>query len=269
MAELINNFPADLHTHTSLCKHAEGQPADYLSAAQQKSLSALATTDHCPNDHGYSPDIRMSMDDLDTYNQWLDEAQSQSNGTAFYRGIEADFYSGCIVELGAFLEEQDYDVVLGSVHYQSFWAEKDEERTLWDGDTERVWRRYFKLVGLMADSGLYDIVAHIDLPKRNGRRPSADSIEEMVKPTLDKIAAAGMSIEINTAGLNHEVNEMYPAPEILAWASERDISITFGSDAHKPEEVGQHFDKAIQLAQAAGYTEFAVYEKRQKRLIKL
>ena len=35
------------------------------------------------------------------------------------------------------------------------------------------------------------------------------------------------------------------------------VAVTFGSDAHRPQEVGRDFDHAVALAQAAGYTEFA------------
>jgi histidinol-phosphatase (PHP family) len=34
------------------------------------------------------------------------------------------------------------------------------------------------------------------------------------------------------------------------------IPLTFGSDAHRPEDVGADFDRAVTLARGCGYSEF-------------
>jgi histidinol phosphatase-like PHP family hydrolase len=172
-------LPPDYHTHTALCKHAEGQPADYVRLAVQKGLREIAVTDHGPAPH------------------------------------------------------------------------------------------YFELIGEMADTKLYDVVTHLDLPKRGGNRPRDRYLPNFVLPALDRIARAGMAIEINTSGLRHPVNEMYPAPRILAWAQEREIPITFGSDAHLPEQVASNFEQAVALAHEAGYTHGVRFRQRQRRKVSL
>ena len=67
-------------------------------------------------------------------------------------------------------------------------------------------------------------------------------------------------MEINTAGLHKPVREAYPSPEILRRLREAGVPITFGSDAHRPEEVGRDFAHAAALARAAGYDAFAALE---------
>ena len=37
-------------------------------------------------------------------------------------GIEADYYRGCETFLGKWLEVQDFDLVLGSVHFIDDWG---------------------------------------------------------------------------------------------------------------------------------------------------
>lgn len=61
-------------------------------------------------------------------------------------------------------------------------------------------------------------------------------------------------VEINTAGWRKPVGEQYPSLELLKLARERGVCITLGSDAHKPEQIAADFDKAIALAEAAGYS---------------
>ena len=55
---------------------------------------------------------------------------------------------------------------------------------------------------------------------------------------LRAVAAAGIALELNTAGLRKPVGEAYPAPGLLAEARALGIPLTFGSDAHRPQEVG-------------------------------
>jgi len=104
----------------------------------------------------------------------------------------------------------------------------------------------------------------LDLPKKFGHRPSDRDLKEMAQPALDRIAAAGMALEINSSGLRKPVHEIYPSALLLSLAKERDIPICFGSDAHRPEEVGWQFDAALALARSVGYTHAMQFRRRQQ-----
>ena len=43
------------------------------------------------------------------------------------------------------------------------------------------------------------------------------------------------------------------------------VAITFGSDAHKPEEVGANFAEAVALARGVGFLETLRFERRARR----
>jgi histidinol-phosphatase (PHP family) len=45
--------------------------------------------------------------------------------------------------------------------------------------------------------------------------------------------------------------------------------ITVGSDAHKPEDIGSHFNDAAELLSACGFRYYCVFEKRVAEFIKL
>ena len=48
------------------------------------------------------------------------------------------------------------------------------------------------------------------------------------------------------------------------------VAITFSSDSHDPQDVGRDYDKARDLALAAGYKEYRVFKRRKvERLEKL
>ena len=53
-------------------------------------------------------------------------------------------------------------------------------------------------------------------------------MSDAVESLLDVVAEASMYIEVNTAGLDKPVGEMYPAPDILRAAAERGIGVMTG-----------------------------------------
>jgi histidinol-phosphatase (PHP family) len=186
-------------------------------------------------------------------------------------GIEADYYDGGVAFLREWLPRQRFDLVLGSVHYIDDWGfDNPLELRIWEtADVRAVWRKYFELVGRLVGTGLFDVVGHLDLPKKFGYRPPDNALKDMAKPTLDLIASANMGIEINTSGLRKPVGEIYPSALLLSLARERDIPICFGSDSHRPEDVGTHFDRALSLALEVGYKEYFRISGREKSLIPL
>ena len=141
---------------------------------------------------------------------------------------------------------------------------------MWDSvDVTATWRAYFAVMTRLVDSRLFDAVGHMDLPKKFGHRPPDRDLKEMVEPVLDQIARAGMGIELNTSGLRKPVGEIYPSPMIVSLAHERDIPICFGSDAHSPDDVGADFASALDLALAAGYTDYFTIRQRKKKRVPL
>ncbi len=71
------------------------------------------------------------------------------------------------------------------------------------------------------------------------------------------------------SGLIRPCQEIYPSPLILNLARVRGIPISFGSDAHGPQDVGRYFDQALKLAKEAGYTHCLRMRGRKKELVPL
>ena len=83
--------------------------------------------------------------------------------------------------------------------------------------------------------------------------------------TADAIEAAGVCVEVSTAGLHKPVGELYPDRELLAACRERGVPITLASDAHEPAHVGRDLDRAVALAREVGYETVTVFERRERR----
>jgi histidinol-phosphatase (PHP family) len=257
-------FPADYHTHTQFCRHAGGLPMDYARAAAERGIPEIACTDHIPFPNDPHPSIRMTRAEFDTYLCLVREAR-QAGLCGVLLGIEADYQRDLVHgHIQALLDEADFDIVLGSLHTGPFWDLAPGDPAATPEFVEQMYRTYFLRMAELAQTRLYDVCSHFDIVKRCGIRAPDSLLAEIVPPALDTVAAAGMAIELNTSGFDHGAAEAYPSLQILAWMKERDIPLTFGSDSHDPAQIGRHFEKAIDLARAAGYTHRAEFRRRKK-----
>ena len=165
------------------------------------------------------------------------------------------------------------DFVLGSVHY----LERDDQMfdTVPDGadqftgrEIDVVYGDYFRRVREMAASGLVDCLAHIDLIKIHGDRPTSD-IKDLVAETLDLIKARGLAIELSTAGWRKPVNELYPSDPIIELAIAKGIPFTTASDAHSHVQLGENYERLAEKMKQFGIREVCVFEchRQQTRAI--
>jgi len=69
------------------------------------------------------------------------------------------------------------------------------------------------------------------------------------------------------AGYRKPIAESYPSLSLLQQAYALDIPITFGSDAHKPEQVSLFGEEVEAMAKSVGYTQCAIFHNRKRELI--
>lgn len=247
----------DYHTHTVRCGHAVGEPGEYVLAAQKIGLIGIGIADHIPLLPEPDPEISMSAGDLQHYVADVQALKAEFPGYVLL-GVEADYRPQTLRDVRSLLEEFPFDYVIGSVHHLGNWNFDDprEIDEYDDRDIDEVWIEYLELVGDAAESGLFTILGHLDLVKKFGYRPTRVLALEL-DHLVGRIARAGVLVEINTAGLHKPAAEAYPTLDILRRLCVAGVPITFGSDAHRPEQVGRDFDHAVELAQSAGYESFA------------
>jgi len=174
-------------------------------------------------------------------------------------------YEDWICDLTA---RHSWDYFIGSVHYISDeWAVDDPQKiSEWKHrDALEVWTVYFERLTKAAESGFFEIIGHADLPKKFGHRPP-DNFAPYFQKFLTAAQKRGCAIELNTAGLRKDCHEIYPSREILQLAFQTGVPITFGSDAHAPEEVGMNFAEAVGLAREVGYRECCRFARRKGSL---
>ena len=115
---------------------------------------------------------------------------------------------------------------------------------------------------------LLDSLAHPDLPKKFGFRPTT-YFTDVFESALTVVADSETAIEVSTAGLRKPCREIYPSVEFLKIAHRLGVPVTLGSDAHLPQEVGQDFDKAVKLLRKCGYKQICRFTQRKCELVRL
>jgi len=207
---------------------------------------------------------------LDAYAGLLREAACV--GLPVRLGIEADYFPGREAAVRAVLDRAPFDFVIGSVHWLGAWGfDLLGVPGLWDGrDVDDAYRAYFATLGRAARSGLFDVMAHPDLIKVMGHRPSpALDLEALYEEAAAAFAAGGAAVEVSTAGLRKPVGELYPAPAFLRACRRRGVPLSLASDAHRPEDVGCDLDQAVALARDCGYREVLTFARRERRAVPL
>ena len=187
-------------------------------------------------------------------------------------GIEADYFPGAEGAIRAVLARAPFDYAIGSVHWIGAWGfDLLGVEGLWDGrDVDEAYRAYFALLGQAARSGLFRIMAHPDLIKVLGHRPSpALDLAALYDGAARAFAAGGAAVEVSTAGLRKPVGELYPAPAFLRACRRHGVPLSLASDAHRPEDVGLDFDQGIALARDCGYREILTFAAGRHRAVPL
>ena len=207
----------------------------------------------------------MREDEFDAYLDLVSRARDVWAGRVEVRlGLEADYFAGYESWLERQICSAEFHYVLGSVHPQL----SEFRRRYWESDLAEVQRTYFRLLADAAETNLFDCLAHPDLVKNvTAEAWQPTNIMDDIRVALDRIAATGVAMELNTSGVNKVIPEMNPFPEMLVEMRLRGIPVVVGADAHDPGRVADGFEVALDLLADCGYTHVSIFLERKRREI--
>lgn len=258
----------DYHLHTKLCKHASGEIREYIEQAIRSDLKEICFTDHIPLPDDFDLAHRMHEQQMDLYSNWIEQARTNYPELKILYGIEADYYEGFENYLEKFLARFNFDLVIMSVHFVKHWSDGNWVFNYhFPGKTiPMIYEEYLNAIIKGINTGLFDVVGHIDIIKRNG-----DSLLKVVpgkiSETLSALKKANMAIEINSSGFRKDANECYPGFDWLTEIRNLDLPVTVGSDAHAPEQVAFRFMEVYQQIKAHKINKMVSYRKRRMTFI--
>lgn len=261
----------DLHTHHSRCGHARGQIRDYVEAALRGGLQVIGISDHSPyfgeKTDQAQPRIAMAISEFSRYVEEVLALKEEYRGRIeVLLGVESDFFPEHSATYRAVYDKYPFDYIIGSVHQSGGVSIFNKKRFKGLSKEEKIREKeqYYELIAQSAKSGMFQILGHIDAMK--GFYPAFSDIRtEAVEKTLKIIGEAGMAIEVNTSGKTKDVGGWYPSDDILEMALRYGVSVTFGSDAHDPERVGDDWELVARRLKEIGFGEW-VYFSAKKRI---
>ncbi|MBA2436621.1 MAG: histidinol-phosphatase HisJ family protein [Verrucomicrobiota bacterium] len=163
------------------------------------------------------------------------------------------------------------DFVLGSVHFlRGDWAfdHAGQEAEFERRDIDEVYADYYERIRAMAASGLVDCMAHLDLVKIFGFRPTKD-LGDLLEAVLSEIKHAGLAMELSTAGWRKPVGELYPSDDFIHRALAKGIRFTTASDGHSHVQQGENFERLAEKMTDLSIAEVLIFERHQPVAVSL
>ena len=166
------------------------------------------------------------------------------------RGMEVDFFDNdeWKSEFDKTIKFLKPDYIIGSAHFveqDGLLLNTHDWKVATPEKQKKILERYWTNVANAANSGLFNWMAHLDLPKKVGLGYDVQwtNFEKMA---VESAAKSGTGIEINTSFYDRG-DAPYPSERILNMVKQYDVPVLISDDAHNIQNIGRHFDKASDL----------------------
>ncbi len=246
------NTLSDGHVHTRLCNHAKGEMEEYVISAINRGLNEIIFLEHLEAGIDSPRRTWLSQDDFDYYfEEGKRLKEKYSDHIRIGIGVEVGYNPESSSELLESLSDKRLDKIGISCHYLKLPGtdthlnllskQKQNIEPAIEYGVDSILSLYFSTLEEAVKTLPGTALCHLDAALRyvTGLKYS-DAHYEQIASLLATVKAEGLALEINTSGI--AIRQIpFPAPKILQMAIELDIPLVAGSDAHRPEDVGNHF----------------------------
>jgi len=238
----------DFHMHSFISYDSESNPQNMAKAALAAGLREICFTDHMDYMH------RIPREDttytVQKYNETYDGFSVP--GITVRKGVEVGLTLWNVEEIHRDLSLRHYDFVLGSIHFL-----EDEDPYFpyfWENKTvPQAEKMYFEeMLNCLKLHDDFDVLGHLTYISKVPPHPAPRCIpyedyREITDEIMKLLIAKGKGMEVNTSGVD-KVGDFLPGEIWLRRFQELGGQIvTVGSDAHAPDRVGQHVEKALAM----------------------
>lgn len=267
---------ADLHVHSNYCDGRDSLAA-MAEAAYRQGLCVLGFSSHSPTDFDLS--YAMRPDKAQCYREEITLLKQQYQGKMeILCGVEQDIFSGYATD--------DYDYVIGSVHYvqkngeyiavdESAEQLVEDVQRLYGGDIYALIEDYYATVAQLAAKTGADIIGHFDLISKfneggllfDERHPRYQAAVDMA---LQSLLSGDALFEINTGAMFRNYRTVpYPAAWILRKIAAGGGKIILCGDAHNTAALCYKFEEAAALARSCGFMHHYVLTREGRKSYEL
>ncbi len=259
----------DSHVHSDNSHDGEHSVTFLCENAQQKNLTGLCITDH------YELDFNEAQADMCLRNSFIETSKARQifdQRLLVLNGIEMGQANRNFKKAESVLTSYRFDFVLGSLHCD---CNMDDYAyvNFSNLDVDLLLQHYYEDMLELCHWGKFDSLAHMTYPLRyivgKYQLPvDMQRYDELIDEILRTLAQKNLGLEINTAGLRREIAQTSPTLKYVKRFRELGGEIlTFGSDAHRVQDLGAGLEIAMDMAKEAGFSYFAVFKKRDPRML--
>ncbi len=250
----------NLHTHTHFCDGKDA-PETLVRRAVELGFSSLGFSGHIamPMKTGYA----MTAESTAAYIGEIKRLKEQYRGVLdIYLGIETDLFSEASTE--------EYDYVIGSMHYvgakgdlrdvdHSLACTKKCIDELYGGDPFAYARAYYENIVTLARTKRFDFVGHFDLLNKFC---DSEDVFDMTCPRYQSLALEALYavkekkdiFEMNTGAISRGYRKTpYPAPFLLHEMKKIGVKVIITSDCHDARYLDCGFSLCRELLLEAGF----------------
>jgi histidinol-phosphatase (PHP family) len=236
-------------------------------AAEQAGLKGFAVTDHLDLK---APGGETRFAFSPTEQQEVIDSVQKETGVKIYKGVEIGLQPDNLEEISTFLKGYSFDTVVASVHFVD--GEDPYHGNYYEGLSEKeAYGRYLELMYQLLDSyGDFDVLGHYDYIARyapyDNRTIRYRDYPDLFDEIFRLLAQNGKALEINSNTYRKRDNRGVPEPDFDVFKRFLEIGgefVSFGSDAHTPDRMGENSEKYILLAKRAGLRYITHYEGRK------
>ena len=246
----------DGHVHTRLCNHAIGEMEEYVEYAVQRGLARIVFLEHLETEIAYQPPSWLGEEEFAFYFQEGARLQERFQGVIDIQlGVELGFNPAATATIRKRLARYPFARIGVSCH---FYRHGDTHLNLLSRRRQSldqlaaigpdlVITTYLQTLIEAVGSVPCNVLCHLDAVLRHlpGIRFNEEHIR-LINQLLDAMQGHGVALEINTSGFDYR-GEAFPTSWIVTAALQRGIRLHAGSDAHRPSEVGCHFERLPEL----------------------
>lgn len=264
----------DNHNHSQFSFDGKNTSVEKSSlSAVQAGLSGLCFTDHCDF---YVPPVKAEHEnlvpeefDVSAQQQEIDRVRERIPEISIFKGIEIGLQKSCRKQIRHHIDNNSFDQVIASVHYidqtDPFYGGYYEDK-----DWEQAYGHYLETIAEETRwLENFDILGHYDYVTRYAPYPKASMLYRDFPDLFDSIlkflAENGKALEINTKTYQ-DYNGRRPELDKDVLIRYRELGgelLSFGSDSHTPDRVGENFRYFEQYILSCGFKYTAHFEKRK------
>ena len=252
----------DFHIHSNTSTDTKNEVGEIIRTAANKGLQHICITNH------YEPlEVKKGFMKQSFSQEELQRCRDQIAsvdypGLEVSLGVELSYTQAEEEDIQKFLEKNEFDYVLGTIHYVSNmpisnWGNRGKF------PPEAI-DEYFDSLKNAIKLEKFDMMAHLDIYKRCLEPYSLQELQNQWKEVAELLIKHNTGFEINTSRGFDEEGEFYPSRETVEFIINCGVKkITIGSDSHTYDRIGENYNMATQFLKSLGINEIYYFKERK------